>query len=298
VTKIETGTQLGVYVLGEKLDEGGMGAIYRAFKPGSNTLLAIKTMLPIYSTDTSLRKRFDREVAMLRDLKHPHIIPVLDFGEQDGTLYFVMPFINGQSVARMSFKQKFSPATTWLILEPIARALTFAHQHAVIHRDLKPGNILVEMSTHVLPGGFHPYLADFGLSKPIDKTTMTEAGIVIGTPQYMAPEQVKAHAVSAQTDIYALGIVLYEMLLGRTPFPSGKPEEIALKQVQAEPPVPTTLNPDFPKPLEDVLLKALQKKEKDRFESAEAMGAAYWSALQKLPLPAKMRDYWVARRGS
>ena len=285
------GTQLGNYVVGVQLDEGGMGAIYRAFKPNSNDPFVVKVLLPEYTTELHFRKRFEREVMLLQGLNHPHIIPIVDFGEQDDMLYFVMPFIRGFSLANMLPKQHFSPATAWMILEPIAQALDYAHQQRVIHRDLKPGNILVESGETGSTKATRPYLADFGLSKPVDRSSLTQTGIAIGTPQYMAPEQVRAQPVTSATDVYALGIVIYEMLLGRVPFPNGDPDIIALKQMREMPPAPHTLNPDFPLALEAVILKALAKAPGDRYETAGAFSAAYWQAIQGVSLQERMHYY-------
>src|SRR5258706_7458903 len=209
VDRYPVGAQLGDYVVGQQLDEGGMGTIYRAFKSGSNDAFVVKILLPEYSNDAHFRKRFQREAALLQTLQHPHIIPIYAFGEQSDVLYFVMPFIRGMSLYNLMLKQHFSPATAWMILEPVAKALTYAHEHHVIHRDMKPANILVEIGANQL--ATYPYLADFGLSKPIDMSSMTTTGMIIGTPQYMAPEQVRAQEVTARTDVYALAIVVYEM---------------------------------------------------------------------------------------
>ncbi len=293
--ELAAGTQLGEYIVGEHLDEGGMGAIYRAHKPGSNEPLVVKVLLPIFNSDIQFRKRFEREVTLLQTLKNPYIIPIYSFGEQGGILYFIMPFINGQSLHKMLQKQHFSPATAWMILEPLTKALDFAHHQHIIHRDLKPANILVQFDPNGNQYAIHPFLADFGLSKPVDKSTLTEIGISVGTPQYMSPEQVRAQPVSPQTDVYALGTVVYQMLLGRVPFAVGNPETIALQQVNDPPPAPHTLHPDFPLPLEAVIQKALAKYPADRYETAGAFGAAYWKAIQSVPLKARMTEYWINR---
>ena len=286
MTVLLTGTQLGDFVIGEQVNKGGMGAIYRVFKPNSRDPYVAKVLLPAFSADEQFRKRFQREISLLQTLQHPHIIPIVDFGEQDDLLYFVMPYINGQSLAILLTRHTFSPGTAWLILEPTMQALAYAHDHHIIHRDLKPDNILVELKSA------HPFLADFGLSKSIDKSTMTQAGISIGTPQYMAPEQVRAQAVSPRTDVYALGVVAYEMLLGRVPFNEGSPDVIAFKHIREAPPPPRSLNPAFPAAVEVVILRALAKNPADRFETATAFSRAYWEALESLTPEARKQHYW------
>jgi len=287
------GMQLGEYIIGPRIAEGAMGAIYRAFKPADNNGFVVKVMLAQYDSDHEVRKRFKREVALLQSLGHPYIVPILAYGEQDGLLYFIMPFIRGMSLSNLLRKQHFTPLTTWYILEPIAKALEHAHDHGVIHRDLKPSNILVEPDTSLTPDGLHPYLADFGLSKPVGISSLTPAGISIGTPSYMSPEQVRGQPVTAESDIYALGIVLYELLLGRVPFIDEQSVQVALKQIREDPPAPFMLNLDFPAPLEPVLMKALEKVPEKRYKSAGELSAAYWHALQILDPSARTQSYFA-----
>jgi serine/threonine-protein kinase len=287
------GMQLGEYVVGMRLDAGAMGAIYRVFKPTNNNPLVVKVMLTKHNGDPQFRKRFEREVALLQSLKHPAIISILDFGEQDGVLYFVMPFIRGRSLDSMLKKLHFSPDMVWKILEPLAQALDYAHDHGVIHRDIKPSNILIDPGAAGTWEGMHPYLADFGLSKPVDGVVLTEVGISIGTPHYMAPEQINGQPVTAATDVYSLGIVLYELLLGRVPFDDKSPELVVLKQIRELPPTPTALNADFPTPIAMVILKALAKVPERRYKTVGDMSAAYWQALQLLEPEARKQTYFV-----
>jgi len=289
------GMQLGDYIVGMRIDEGAMGAIYRAFKPTNNNPFVVKVMLAKHSRDPQFRKRFAREVALLQTLKHPAIISVLAFGEQEGILYFVMPFISGRSLDSMLKKTRFSPNMVWSILDPISQALDYAHAHGVIHRDLKPSNILIDTSAARTSGEIYPYLADFGLSKPVDGTVLTEAGVSIGTPHYMAPEQINGNPITAATDVYALGVVLYEMLLGRVPFNDKSPELVVLKQIRETPPAPTALNGDFPPSLEPVIIKALEKLPEKRYQTAGEMSAAYWQALQAVDLEDRKQSYAVAK---
>jgi serine/threonine-protein kinase len=184
--------------------------------------------------------------------------------------------------------------TAWQILDPISRALDFAHQHGVIHRDIKPGNILVE-STFAADGsrGNHVYLADFGLSKVRGASSLTKVGISVGTPHYMSPEQVLDQKLAPPSDEYSLAVVLYEMLLGRLPFYAHKPQQIAFKHVHDRPPAPRSLCPDFPKPLDEVLMWALAKNPKDRYASAGEFSMAYAQAVQAISPEERKAEYWV-----
>ncbi len=228
-----TGLEIGGYIVGQRLAEGGMGSVYQAFQPGSREPVAIKVMLSEYTQDDELRERFQREAATLQSLDHPNIMPVYATGEQDGMLYFVMPLVRGPSLYELLGRRRFSPVTAWQILDPVTSALDYAHARGVIHRDIKPGNLLIEPRK---PKGNHVYLVDFGLSKVAGVRTLTQTGISLGTPQYMAPEQVLARPLSPATDIYQLGVVMYEMLLGRLPFVSRKPQTVALQHAHDMPP--------------------------------------------------------------
>ena len=285
-----TGSEIGGLVVGPLLAEGGMGSVYQAFRPGSKELLALKVMLPEYAEDQELRERFIRETRVMQTLQHEHIMPVYDAGEENGILYLVMPFVRGPSVFDLLERRRFSPLTAWQILSPVAEALDYAHTRGVVHRDIKPGNLLVEARGEK---GNHIYLVDFGLSKMVGAKTLTRAGVTLGTPHYMAPELVLAKPPTPQTDIYSLGVVLYELLLGRLPFISKKPQDIAFRHVYDIPPAPHALRPDFPKSLEPVLLQALAKKPRDRFKTAGEFRVAYARAVEDIESAARRVEYWV-----
>ncbi|MEP7289416.1 MAG: serine/threonine-protein kinase [Chloroflexota bacterium] len=285
-----TGVEIGGFVIGPHLAEGGMGSVYQAFQPGSNGPLAIKVMLPEFSEDAELRERFEREASLMQSLNHPHIMPVFAAGEQNGMLYFVMPFVRGPSLYELLGRRRFSPMTAWQILNPVAQALGYAHSRGVVHRDIKPGNILIESRK---PKGNHVYLVDFGLSKVVGAATLTRTGIALGTPHYMAPEQVLSKPFTPLSDLYTLGVLMYEVLLGQLPFNALKPQDIAFMHVHDLPPTPRSLRPDFPKPLEPILLQALAKDPKDRFASADEFRLAYAQAVQRISPEARKVEYWV-----
>ncbi len=288
------GAQIGGFIIGRRLAEGGMGSVYQASRPGSDDEVAIKILRPTLTDDSEFRQRFEREAQLMQTLQHPHIVPIYAYGEQDGMLYFAMRLVRGPSLHELLNRRRFSPVTAWQILDPIAQALDCAHQHGVIHRDIKPGNILVE-STVAADGsrGNHVYLTDFGLSKVRGASSLTKAGVSVGTPHYMSPEQVLDKKLAPSSDVYSLAVVLYEMLLGRVPFDAPKPQQIAFKHVHDRPPSPCSLHPDFPKPLDEVLMWALAKNPKDRYGSAGEFSMAYAQAVQAISPEERKAEYWV-----
>ncbi len=291
--QLSTGAQIGGYTLVRELAEGGMGSVYEAMRSCSTESVAIKVLLPELNDDPEYRQRFRREVLAMQSMQHPHIVPVYEFGEENGLLYFVMRLVKGPSLFTLLNRRRFSPLSAWQILHPIAQALDYAHQHNVIHRDIKPGNILVESTTIDGKPGNHVYLVDFGLSKLVGAASLTKVGVSLGTPYYMSPEQVLDKHLSPQSDIYSLGIVIYETLLGRLPFYGGKPQDVAFSHIDQKPPQPRSLNPNFPKPLEAAIMKAMAKAPKDRFATAAEFSVAYAQAVQDIEPDARKADYWV-----
>ncbi len=292
---IPEGTQIGGYTLLQQLAEGGMGSVYRAERPGSAEPVALKILLPELKNDRDSRQRFEREVRAMQSLRHPHIIPVYDHGEDNGILYFAMRLVHGPSLFDLLNRRCFSPLTAWQILDPIAQALDFAHQHGVIHRDIKPGNILIEATNSDGQYGNHVYLADFGLSKIMGGSAVTKKGASLGTPYYMSPEQVMDQPLTPQSDVYSLAVVIYETLLGRLPFYGKRPQEVAFKHVDDEPPSPRSLHPDFPLPVDAVIMRAMAKSPSARFMTAGEFSLAYAQAVQAVDPEARQREYWVPR---
>ncbi len=287
------GMQLGGFTIGKRIGDGGMGVVYQASHPDFTEPLAIKVMLPEYASEEEFRIRFVREAAVLQHLQHPNIMPVYAYGEDQGYVYFVMRLVRGVSLYDLALKRHFSPLAVWQILDPIAQALDYAHARGVIHRDIKPGNILIEVQPSESGPRNHVYLADFGLSKVMTWTALTKTGISVGTPQYMSPEQVMDETLKPASDVYALGIVVFEMLLGRWPFYDKRPEKIAFKQVDTKPPRPSELNPDFPLPLETVILRSLEKKPDNRYESAGEFRLAYAEAVKHIDPERRKDEFWV-----
>jgi len=276
------GQSLGRYHILEQLGEGGMATVYKAYDTRLETDVAVKVIrteniLP--STLERSLKRFEREAKALARLTHPNIVKVTDYGEYEGKPYLVMPYLPGGTL-----KQKLEKPIPWQeaarLLLPIARALDFAHRQNMIHRDVKPSNILITADGE-------PMLTDFGIAKILDleeTQDLTGTGMGIGTPEYMAPEQWTGKT-STQSDQYALGVVLYEMLTGRKPYSADTPAAILLKQATEPLPRPSQYAREMPAKVEKLLLKTLAKNPADRYTSMGDFAAALNSMLSGSPLP-------------
>ena len=262
------GQSLGRYHILEQLGEGGMATVYKAYDTRLETDVAVKVIrtdnLAPSIVERAL-KRFEREAKALAKLTHANIVKVTDYGEYEGKPYLVMPYLPGGTLkARLQGKpMPWREAVHWLL--PIARALSYAHKQGMIHRDIKPSNILITEAGD-------PLLTDFGIAKIIDEEAtvdLTGTSATVGTPEYMAPEQVTSKTVDARADIYALGVVFYEMVTGRKPFQADTPMAVLFKQ--ASEPLPRTgqFVRDVPESVEKVLIKALAKKPEDRYQSMD-----------------------------
>lgn len=271
------GQNLGRYHIIEPLGQGGMASVFKAF----DTVLERNVAIKIIRTDkkegteqNEFLKRFQREAKALAQLDHPYILKVLDYGEQEGTPYLVMPFVQGGTLKeKMGRSIPYGEAAA--LLAPIAQALDYAHRRKIIHRDVKPANILISESNT-------PLLSDFGIAKILESgesTQLTATGVGIGTPDYMAPEQWMGKA-DAGTDIYSLGVVFFQMITGRLPFIAETPAAVLIKHMQDPLPRASSLVPNLPEPVEQVLFKAMAKEPENRFQDMRAFG----DALGKLAL--------------
>ena len=285
------GQNINGYIVTRNIGGGGMGRIFQAVEVETQTPVALKVLLPEFAEDESFRTRFWREAELLITLHHPHIVPVYTYGEWSQYMYIVMKLVKGPSLERILRYQAFSPLKAWQIVRPVTEALGLGHEHHVLHRDLKTANILVEPRGE----GNHVYLADFGLSKrPGLDTTLTAAGVSVGTPEYMAPEVAMGSQSDHRADLYSLGVILYELLLGRLPFLESTPQMTALAHVDAPVPVPRTFQPGFPLRLQSLLLQALAKDPNARYQSADAMRQAYYDAVKQMDDDARRESYWVS----
>ena len=261
---------LGQYLLKRRLARGGMSEVYLAYDQQQQRDVAIKV---VNKENDEFVGRFRREIHALSMLKHKHILPTLDYGEQGQWLYLVMPYIeHGTLRDLLRAKGRLSPEEARTILAQLAEALQFAHDHGIIHRDIKPSNILLSEGKHV-------YLADFGLVKEVDTLSdLTQMGCLVGTPEYMAPELAEEPA-SKSSDIYAVGVLLYQMLTGQVPFKGSSALAIYWKHIQEQPVRPSLVNPDLSQAVEQVVLCAMEKVPQLRFKNVRALARAYEQAL-------------------
>jgi serine/threonine protein kinase len=256
------GKKLGQYVLLEQLGQGGMAKVYNAFDSRVERNVAIKVILPSKRTSSIFLQQFEREAKALANLTHTNIVKVLNYGVQDGQPYLVMEYVPGGTL-KDAMDQKLPWQTAAAILAPIARALDYVHRQQIVHRDVKPSNILLQ-------DDFRPMLSDFGILKILEgKEEKVESaiGAGIGTPEYMAPEQGMGKEVDFRADIYSLGLVFYEMITGQKPYVADTPMAVVIKHVTDELPLPTQIDKNIPKFVERVILRAVHKNPKNRYLS-------------------------------
>ena len=261
-------TYMGRYELTHLVARGGMAQVYRAVDLQLDRPVALKVLFPELSVDKTFVERFRREAQAAANLSHPNIVPVFDWGEDDGVYFIVMEYIDGRSLSTvLRDPQKMPPNQIAQIGAGVAAALAFAHRHGVVHRDVKPGNILITPDGEVK-------VTDFGIARAMNtEESLTQTGAVMGTAAYFSPEQAEGKTVDARSDIYSLGVVLYEMAVGRPPFTGDSPVAVASKHVRDQPVLPRVANPACPAALEAVIMKAMAKDPAARYGSAEEMRA-------------------------
>jgi eukaryotic-like serine/threonine-protein kinase len=254
------------YRLEARIGSGGMAEVYRGLDPVLNRTVAIKTLLPQYARDSGFVQRFRREAQAAARLNHPNIVGVYDSGSDDSTHWIVMEFVEGRTLADfLASGRKPGPMQAADIAGRIAEALSAAHAQGVIHRDVKPGNVMVTRDGVVK-------VMDFGIARMTGSdATAPQTSAVMGTASYLSPEQAQGGPVDARSDIYSLGVVIYELLAGRPPFTGESPVAIAWKQVNENPVPPSSINHDVPPALDAVVMKALSKNPANRYQAAEEL---------------------------
>jgi serine/threonine-protein kinase len=266
---IGPGTELGErYELGHQIGSGGMASVYLAYDTVLDREVAVKVLADRFAADQAFVERFRREASAAAGLNHPNIVAVYDRGEAEGTYYIVMEYLSGPDLKKVIRDQgALDPAVAVDNALQILSALTAAHAAGIIHRDIKPQNVMVGEDGRLR-------VADFGIARADADQQMTEAGSVIGTAQYLSPEQAQGEETTAASDTYAVGIVLYEMLTGRVPFDGDRPVTVAMKQINEPPVPPRVFAQDIPPALDAVVMKALSKRPEDRYATAEEFTAA------------------------
>jgi YVTN family beta-propeller protein len=277
---LSTGSVLGDFRIDDEIGRGGMGVVYRAAQISLERPVALKVISESLSDREGFRERFERESRLAASLDHPNIIPVYAAGEHDGVLFIVMRYVDGTDLrALLATEGAFDPARAAGVVAQVASALDAAHERGLVHRDVKPANILVAARG----GGEHTYLTDFGLTKrTASDSGLTAAGEWVGTLDYVAPEQLRGESVDGRADVYALGCVLYELLTGQVPFV--RDDDIAKLWAHISDPAPSPLElaPDTPRPLAAVTELCMQKDPDDRFQTAGDMGRAALAAVPGL----------------
>ena len=268
------GENVGPYRIIEQLGQGGMATVFKAYHAALDRYVAIKVLHPAFKEEPNFLSRFQREARVVARLEHTNIVPIYDYAEHKGQPYLVMKFIEGQTLkARMNVKP-LTKEEAVNIVDAVGGALAYAHKEGVLHRDVKPSNVLLSPDGAI-------YLADFGLARMAQAGASTlSKDVMLGTPQYISPEQGQGMSDLDQgTDIYSFGVLLYEMVVGRVPFNADTPFSIIHDHIYTPLPLPSAVNPNVPEEVERVLLKSLAKDRKDRFEKVEQQVFAFRTAV-------------------
>jgi len=273
-----TGEQIGPYFVRERIGQGGMADVYRAYQPSVKREVALK-VIPLFASagQEEVQRRFKLEAEMIASLEHPHILPVFDYGITDEVLYLAMRFLRGGTLRDLLQRGYIPLPESADLFNQVAAALGYAHRRGIIHRDLKPSNILIDNEHNA-------YLADFGLAKVLGGSSqLTTTGSIIGTPAYMSPEQLRGDPINHRSDVYSLGVILYHMLVGRPPFEALTTFSLIYQHVEKAPPSLREFNPQIPPEVEAIVLRALAKNSDERFESSEQMAEALNVTLGRKP---------------
>jgi serine/threonine protein kinase len=269
---------LGQYQLLEQIGRGGTATVYKAYQPSLDRYVAVKVLPAYLALEPGFAARFEREARAVAKLDHPHILPVYDFGREGDLTYIVMKYVEAGAL-KERLGEPLDLKTALEIIAQVGEALDYAHQEGVVHRDVKPSNVLMDRGSWAL-------LTDFGLAKVAEASVgLTKTGVGVGTPAYMSPEQGQGIAVDGRSDVYSLGVMLYEMLTGRVPYEAETPMAVAIKHITAPLPSPREVNPDIPEPVEQVVLKALAKDPADRYQSVGQMLEALRQAVAEASVP-------------
>lgn len=275
--KLQPGQMLGPYRIINQIGQGGMATVYKAYQASMDRNVAIKVLPGQLAESREFTQRFQQEAHIIARLEHPHILPVFDYGESEGVTYLVMRYLDAGTLRdKMENGRPLPLDEIDRLFTQLADALGYAHSFGIVHRDLKPSNALIDAQGNL-------FLTDFGIAKMLESASprLTQTDAIMGTPAYISPEQAQAAKVDQRSDIYSLGIILYEMVTGRVPFIAETPLAVILKHVSDPLPPPSTLKPDIPEAIERVILKALAKHPEDRFATVGDFLTAWKRALDE-----------------
>jgi serine/threonine protein kinase len=266
----------GKYRLAALLGQGGMARVYKAYDPLSR-FVAIKILHNHLAQQEDFVERFHSEAATVAALNHPNIVHIYDFGVEQGQYYMAMAFVEGSTLEteleqRQHKRQQFSLIEIIHIFEDLARAIDYAHARGIVHRDLKPSNIMFTTDNRVV-------LTDFGIARLMDTTKQTATGVFLGTLTYASPEQVQGKEIDQRSDIYSLGIILYELLTGQVPYKDDNPLALMMKHIHESPLLPSNINPDLSETVDQIILKALHKNPDERYQTAREIVRAIEAAF-------------------
>src|SRR6185436_454426 len=288
--QLQPGQTLGPYRILSQIGQGGMANVYKAYQPSVDRYVAIKVLPSQLAESQEFATRFHQEARIIAKLEHPHILPVFDYGESDGVAYFVMRYLEAGTLKdKMEAGRPLPLNEIDRLFSQLADALSYAHSLGGVHLNLKPTNALIDSRGNL-------FLTDFGIAKILESASprLTQTDAIMGTPAYISPEQAQAQKVDQRSDIYSLGIILYEMVTGRVPYTADTPLAVILKHVTHPLPLPSSVKPDIPETIERVLLKALAKNPDDRFANVNDFLSAWKLALDVKTSPAERFDALTA----
>ena len=274
------GENIGPYRIMEKLGQGGMATVYKAYHAALDRYVALKVLHPAFLEDQTFTGRFQREARVVAKLEHPSIVPVYDYAEHEKRPYLVMKYIEGETLKARLSRGALNAAEITQVVDAVGSALAYAHRQGILHRDIKPSNVLINNDGQM-------YLADFGLARIAQAGESTlSSDSIMGTPQYISPEQARGDKdLDSGTDIYSFGVMMYEMVVGQVPFSADTPFSIIHDHIYTPLPMPRSINPKVPESVERVLLKALSKERADRYADVPSMVQAFKAAWESAGVP-------------
>src|SRR5207302_27903 len=267
---IQEGTTIGAYTVQDRIGQGASAVVHRGWHNGLQRTVAMKFLPNIH--EATAKARFVRESRALRRLDHPNIVQVLDTGEHEGTPYIVFDFIAGGSLGDRIAQEPLTDGEALAVLDGIAKGLDFAHRQNIVHRDVKPANVLLDMTGS-------PVIVDFGLARLMEQPSATATGLFAGTPAYMSPEQAEGNAIGPAADQYSLSALAYELMTGQVPFPGDTVSEVLVALLTRAPEAPSVLRPGLARAVDEALLRGLDKDPANRWPSCQALTDAILTAM-------------------